>query len=151
MEQLRVQGGDLERSNCTSEILKLLRNQWKKLLKYKKDVEKKRETFLDQCMSDAVKENEEVREKHIAEIKKQERCRRRFRKIKRVLHKVHGPGMMSLDAPVADDNGDIVGWETLTRKKEVHDKIISRNDKHLSQATNTPFGSGEGYERLTGD
>ena len=84
-------------------------------------------------------------------MKKRERQRWRYRRIKKALKKINGPGLMAIDAPIYDENGDIVAWDTLTKKDDVHQRIMDRNNKHLSQATDTPFGDGEGYEKLNGE
>ena len=55
-----------------------------------------------------------------------------------------------IEVPEEEDDGNLRGWRVLCTEAEVHDMILSRNHKHMNQASETPFGHGKGYEALYG-
>ena len=81
------------------ELLSLLKKEWSKLVEYKKEGESKRGKFMAQYLKDSIRENDDLCTEDIAEIKKREQSRWRFRRIKKVLKKVHGAGLMAIDLP----------------------------------------------------
>ena len=58
---------------------------------------------------------------------------------------------MSVDVPLEDDYGKVIGWDTVSSQHDVHEAIIKRNHKHFSQAKNTPFCKGKHHKDITGD
>ena len=129
------------------EIRKSIKAEWNRLAAYKKEAEERRNKFLEECLERSCI-GDAKRRKAIHQIRQRERAKRRYRKIRGVLQRLKNGGLTHLDVPIYDQEDNIIGWESVTNKEEVHQALIDRNNKHLNQAQTTPFGHGEEYQLL---
>ena len=100
-------------------------------------------------VKDANRDDNKKKSTAIRKIILVERTRRSHKRILQAPGSKRGGSLSKIEVPI-EYNGKIVGWKTLCETEEVHEAIVARNIKHLDQASETPFGSGEGYEHLHG-
>ena len=129
-------------------IRPLLKQEWKKLTEYMEEAARRRDKSLEDFIKSGDKDTETKRLEALKQIKYREKSKRRYRRIRGVLQRLKKGGITHLDIPIYDRHHNIIGWDTISSKDEVHQALINRNHKHLNQASKTPFGHGEGYNLI---
>ena len=56
--------------------------------------------------------------------------------------------LYKLEVPCDDENTS--NWRVICEHAEINSRILEYNKKHMSQASDTPFGHGKGFEVLHG-
>ena len=102
------------------EIKKTLRANWNKLNEYLKEVEKNREKFLEDLLTQDELDSPTAKAETLHKIKQREKMKWRYHKIRKVLKRLKSGGLTSVDIPVYDDDGNIQGWESVTADEELH-------------------------------
>ena len=120
-----------DRPKGIQEIRKSIKAEWNRLAAYKKEAEEKRDKFLEECLESS-SVGDEKRRNAIQQIRRRERSKRRFRKIWSVLQRLKSGGLTYLYVPIYDQEDNIIGWESVTNKEEVHQVLTERNNKHLN-------------------
>ena len=83
----RVAESTLRVSN-EGEIRKHLKEAWNALVQFKKKAEEERDKFLLECLTAKEKETDKTQTAAIEAIKRKEKARRRYRKIRKVLNRL---------------------------------------------------------------
>lgn len=102
-----------------------------------KDGEKRQE-FLSRLADKYAQDNNISKEKAIRELMSHEEVKELFRTIRLRMKGARSPQLS--EVWTQDDNGEKV---ILNESAEVEEHLLSRNWKHLRQASNTPFADGE--------
>lgn len=130
-----------------SEILSRLRSTWSKIDDIKKNEQVERDKHLENLAQ--VSGGGET-QKIVKMIRYRERTKWRFQRIRKTLRRVKTGGLAGVDVPVYGEDGSISGWKSITGSNSLHEKLVERNRTHLSQATPTPLGHGQGYDLFHG-
>ena len=147
LQRLRVKLNLKNNSNDPKELNALINCTWTKWKTYKEQEHVHQELQIEHMIQDADKADDNKRARAIRKIKHVEKTRRMHRRISQALGSKRGNSLAKIEVPI-ELEGRTVGWKTLCGTDKVRQAIIEIKIKHLDQASETPFGSREGYDHL---
>ena len=100
LKKFRAKANETTTPQDEPTIRKHLKEAWNTLDEYKKEAESNRDAFLAQLLNTEDKATPETQSKAILNIKKREKSRYRYRKIRGVLRRIKGVGLTSLEIPI---------------------------------------------------
>ena len=83
-------------------------------------MEEERDKFLLECLTAKEKETDKTQTAAIEAIKRREKARRRYQKVRKVLNRLKAGGLTGLDILIYDEDSNIIGWESIVEADDMN-------------------------------